>query len=519
MLHYCSNEPGFLLLGRQREHLRFRPAVFGRRQSQQDLRAFGNAEHACAPLPAAEVDVPTGRSRARWTPPAFPRTARCSPKHLDRLLFALTACRARCVKENMDVVLFRGQTGAYLQAAPGQPQNNPDRHGARWVDLGVARRRSRSRKRRWSWSAAAASRSIRTDRVKTCDVVVIPFSGFPDSKEPLFVVLFEEPAVAPRTARRAYEFADARAGDTGGAAANRPARARAGRDQGVPADPDRGARAAPSDELGTSNEELISGNEELQSMNEELETAKEELQSINEELTTLNDELQRRNQEVTQANSDLLNFSLTVDIPIVRLDMERRIRRFTPKARSILNVLAADVGRSIDDIKLNIEVPDLNEQITEVIETTTVKESEVQDHGGRWYRMQIRPYTTTNHVIDGAIFSLVDIHDLKQLVGIAQNARAEAERANNAKDEFLATLSHELRTPLSSMLLQRAAAASRRRARSRRTAAHGRGAGTLHLDADETDRRLARRLAHRRGQAHARLPAARSARAGAGGAR
>ena len=81
-------------------------------------------------------------------------------------------------------------------------------------------------------------------------------------------------------------------------------------------------------------------------------------------------------------------------------------------------------------------------------------ESEVQDRDGRWYRMQIRPYKTTDNKIDGAILSLVDIDALKHLVGESQQARSDAEQANRSKDLFLAVLGHELRTPLASLLLQ-----------------------------------------------------------------
>ena len=169
-------------------------------------------------------------------------------------------------------------------------------------------------------------------------------------------------------------------------------------------------------------------------MNEELETAKEELQSLNEELTTVNDELQGRNQEVLQTNSDLLNVLTAVDVPIVILDAERKIRRFTPKARGIMNVVAGDIGRAFGDLKLNIEVPGLDAQIADVIATMTIRESEVQDRQGHWHRLQIRPYQTTDHRIDGAMLSLFDIDALKHNV---IDARQETSDSNSVHDSVI----------------------------------------------------------------------------------
>jgi two-component system CheB/CheR fusion protein len=91
-----------------------------------------------------------------------------------------------------------------------------------------------------------------------------------------------------------------------------------------------------------------------------------------------------------------------------------RIRRFTPDAEKLLNLIPADVGRALTELKLNISVDDLDKMVLEVIDKVTTREREVQDRGGRWYLLRIRPYRTLENRIDGAVMVLYDIDDLKR---------------------------------------------------------------------------------------------------------
>jgi two-component system CheB/CheR fusion protein len=378
-LHYCLNQPGFLVLGRS-ENVSGLSQLFSVTDKVNRIFARTGAASSLRFPARTEIDLAPAGPRPDRGRGTYPEPGATFAKHLDRLLLARYCPPGVLIDESMNVLLFRGHTGAYLEPAPGQPQNNLISM-ARGGLIAVLRTTIAQAKQD---RTIVSCRGVKVDQdgpAITCDVVVVPFVGLPDSDAPHFIVLFEESGRSRAHADEAVAEIEiglptAVASNDLDAVVERRRNAQLEHELAATKEylhtlVEEHGRA--SDELGTSNEELISGNEELQSMNEELETAKEELQSINEELTTLNDELRTSNQEVTQANTDLLNFALTVDISILTLDMDRRIRRFTPKARSLLNVLPSDVGRSIDDIKLNIDVPDLHEQIVEVIAQNTVK--------------------------------------------------------------------------------------------------------------------------------------------------
>ncbi|MEO6863210.1 MAG: chemotaxis protein CheB, partial [Microcoleus sp.] len=180
-------------------------------------------------------------------------------------------------------------------------------------------------------------------------------------------------------------------------------------------------------DLKVANEEILSSNEELQSTNEELETAKEEIQATNEELTTTNEELRSQYFEQSQLNNDLTNLLASINIPVLMLADDLQIRRFTPTAQGLFNLIPTDIGRPFSDIRSTLDVPDLEQIILEVIDTLHTKEQEVQTESGYWYNLRIRPYRTAENKIDGVVMVLIDIDGLKRSARTLEEARNYAE--------------------------------------------------------------------------------------------
>lgn len=197
--------------------------------------------------------------------------------------------------------------------------------------------------------------------------------------------------------------------------------------------------------LRVANEEILSSNEELQSTNEELQTAKEEIQATNEELSTTNDELRSRNLQQNRDNSDVNNFVASINIPIVMLTNDLRIRRFTPTAQRLFNFIPADVGRPFSDLQANFDVTQLDPMILEVLETLNTQEQEIQTQTGYWYILRIRPYRTIENQIDGVTLVFLDIDVLKRHAATLETARNYAETIIETVQIPLVVLDADLR--------------------------------------------------------------------------
>src|SRR5258706_5026662 len=298
-------------------------------------------------------------------------------KAADRILFHRFVPASIVVNEDMEIVHFRGKTGAYLEPASGHPTFNLAKMAREGLFVDLRAALSKARKERAAVRKdGVVIQSNGVTREVAVDVTPIRSQGTP---ERFYLIVFQEASVsAPaKHSRKRKNAADPKPVPA-------PESERSKREINQLRDQLQGLiedHETVTEEFKASNEEVMSANEELQSTNEELETAKEELQSTNEELTTLNEELQHRNAELTLANNDLLNLLDNVSIPVVIVANDLHVRHFTPPAQKLLNLLPGDIGRRLTEIRPNLDVQDLGTMAREAIDTISSQASEERESG------------------------------------------------------------------------------------------------------------------------------------------
>ncbi len=193
---------------------------------------------------------------------------------------------------------------------------------------------------------------------------------------------------------------------------------------------------ATMEELKAAHEEATSMNEELQSTNEELETSKEELQSVNEELTTVNNQLQAKIAQLEATTNDLANLLGSTDIAVVFLDVDFRVRRFTPAVSDLFEMIDTDLGRPITDLAQKFSDDSLMADARAVLQRLIPMDREMRSHSGRWYLRRTLPYRTTENHIEGVVITFVDIAARKraedEIIGARERLQAVLEQMPTA---------------------------------------------------------------------------------------
>ena len=413
VFHYALRPSGQLMLGASETVGSFsdlfalankQARIYSKKAVQTPMVNFSPA------IPSAKIHG-DGETAAVAVTPAIPDVQ----KQADRIVLTGYSPAGVIINKYLNVLQFRGRTGPYLEHPHGEASFDLMKMAREGLALDLRRTISKAIKQNGRLRYEQA-RVRQNGGWLLCSIEVVPFT-VPPSADKYFLVLFEpKPKAGEAAEKDGWEGKKLRLQKVSSRRAEERELIHLRDELAATRDSLKGIieeHEATNEELRSANEEIMSANEELQSTNEELETAKEELQSTNEELTTLNDELESRNSELELVNNDLHNLLSSVNIPVIILSSDLRIRRYTSMAEKMFKLIAGDVGRPITDINTPMEIPELEKQVHEVLENLTPKDLELRDKAGRWWSVRIRAYKTVDHKIDGAIIALMDIDALK----------------------------------------------------------------------------------------------------------
>ncbi|MEO1017314.1 MAG: proton-conducting transporter membrane subunit, partial [Pseudomonadota bacterium] len=167
--------------------------------------------------------------------------------------------------------------------------------------------------------------------------------------------------------------------------------------------------------LQSTIEELQASNEELMASNEELQSSNEELHSVNEELHTLGQENRERIRELTALTNDMDNLLAAIDVPVVFVDDDLRIRRFTESATDLFHLTEHDQSRTLTAIRPRFDDRILVEELRSIRENGETQEREVRSESGKIYIMRLRSLHSKLPSITGTLITFFLFYELLTL--------------------------------------------------------------------------------------------------------
>jgi two-component system CheB/CheR fusion protein len=113
--------------------------------------------------------------------------------------------------------------------------------------------------------------------------------------------------------------------------------------------------------------------------------------------------------ETSKANDDLNNFIASTSIATIFVDQGLHIKRYTPRATGIFNLIPVNIGRSLLDITHRLTYPKLTDDATSTFASLSPVEREVSSNDGRFYISRMLPYRTGDNRIRGVVLTFIDI--------------------------------------------------------------------------------------------------------------
>ena len=314
--HYALNSTGFLLLGKS-ETCSSVPDLFAIIEKNDKLFSRKN-------VPSRYIQVASHRKEQMTHSvdesigmegklPDFQKSA-------DDILLSKFAPAGVVVNEEMEIVHFRGATGAYLEPSPGKASLNllkMIKEGLAFELRNILHKAKTEKvpfvKENIISEINGAKRNITIEAIPLTNII-----------EPHYLVLFHDKSEGTAQIKSHDRKSTPTKQD------EKDLRIKQLEQELSQLREDMRTiiedQEVVNEELQSANEELLSGSEELQSLNEELETSKEELQSTNEELILTNQEMLSLNELVTAARNYAEAIVTTIREPLIIMDKNQRVK-------------------------------------------------------------------------------------------------------------------------------------------------------------------------------------------------